>query len=222
MGNLPRNKWNGVDNELLVASGVSEFVARLPLGGFHGADSLTLARLVQLVKLDQRRIAVRRRKRPPHFHPDRDIIIQRTKIIIFRQRKDKLYMGVVIIPCSSLATWCYSHTFRVLGVIKVKSTKMTFCRIRKIFEYRKDDWLVRTIWFCCKPTHLPITAALKTLSNLTKSYFRTRLSPLRYLILQKSFPRKIFRELFENQGVIATPCLGVIATPCLGVITTPL
>ena len=52
-------------------------------------------------------------------------------------------------------------------------------------KYRKDDWLVREIWFCFQPTHLPLMIALKTPSNLTKSYFRTRLSPLRYHFLYR-------------------------------------
>ena len=42
---------------------------------------------------------------------------------------------VVITPSSFWRNWCSFHNFQVLGVIKVKSAKMTFCRIRKIFEY---------------------------------------------------------------------------------------
>ena len=63
-----------------------------------------------------------------------------------------LHGEVVITPSSFWGTWCYSNNFRVLGVIKanpasflgelgvikVKSAKMTFCRNRKISQKKRN------------------------------------------------------------------------------------
>ena len=129
----------------------------------------------------------------------------KAKVEIIRQGQDGTQMfilekGVVNVSkvnClnSKFASYKYDPTWYCRTLFENKlwacEIRFFFWKIVTLFSdnskvemiYRSDDELVREIWFCYQPTHLPMLTALKTASNLRQSHFNTSL-----LVIEEYLP----------------------------------